>query len=97
MNHNLQKHTRPEPPPWPVILINLALAMISAWLVFMRDWESWRAFSVVGFTALGITFVLFVALIIWTPTEDRAEVARHVWNTCWEDIDLILKYFRIKK
>ena len=93
----MQNKTRPEPPPWLVIITALALASISAWLVFMRDWEQWKALSVVGFGALGIIFALLAVLMILAPREERSELWKQVWQTCGNDLDLVLKYFRIKR
>lgn len=97
MKKKLPNDARTETPPWPVILTALTLALTSAWLVFMCGWEPWKAFSVVGLTAVAIIFALLVALIIWAGPEDRAELWRLSWQTCRDDLDLLLKYFWIKK
>jgi hypothetical protein len=93
----MPNRTRPEPPPWVVIITVLALASISAWLVFMCEWEPWKALFVVGFSALGIIFALLAVLMILAPREERSELWKQVWQTCGNDLDLLLKYFRIKR
>jgi len=80
-----------------VILTALTLTLVSAWLVFTREWEPWEAFSVVGLTALGIVFALLAALMVLSTPEDRADLWRLIWQTCRNDIDLLLKFFRIRK
>jgi hypothetical protein len=80
-----------------VIITVLALASISAWLVFMRDWEPWIALFSIGFGALGIMLALLVALMALAPSEDRSKLWKQIWQTCRTDLDLVLKFFRIKK
>lgn len=83
--------------PWAVILTSLILASLSAWLVFMRHWQPWEAFAIVGLTALVIIVALLAVLMIWANPEDRAGLWRHIWQTCVDDLYLLLKYFRIRK
>ena len=97
MKDRLPDDGRPVTPPWPVILTALTLALISAWLVFMCGWEPWKAFSAVGLTALGIIFALLAALMGFSGPENRSEIWRIFRQTLRDDIDLLLKYFRIKK
>ena len=97
MKNKTPNRNRPEPPPWIVIITVLALAAASAWLVFMRDWEPWIALFVVGFGALAIIFALLAVLMILAPRKERTELWKQVWQTCGNDLDHILKYFRIKR
>lgn len=97
MKNKLSNDARPEAPPWPVILTPLTLALISAWLVLMSEWEPWKAFLVVACGALGIILLLLIALMIFSAPEDRADLKRQVWQTCRDDFDLLLKYLRIRK
>ena len=83
--------------PWPVILSTLTFALISAWLVFTRAWEPWQAFLVVTFAAAGIVIALIAALLVLAGRENRAEVWRVIRQTFRDDLDQVLKYFRIRK
>ena len=87
----------PDSPPWAVVLTSLVLALVSAWLVFVRDWEPWKAFFMVGLTALGIILLLLSALLIWGGPENRAGIWQQVLHTFREDFDLLLKFFRIRR
>lgn len=97
MKNKLPNDARRDLPPWPVILTPLMLALISAWLVFFLGWEPWKALSVVSLASFGIIVVLLVALMVLTGSENRAELWQLVWQTCRDDIDLLLKYFRVRK
>ena len=83
--------------PWPVILGVLSLALISARLVFMQAWEPGQAFLVVAFAAVGIVVALIVTLMVFVGRENRAEVWRIIWQTFRDDLNQLLKYFRIRK
>jgi hypothetical protein len=87
----------PDSPPWAVVITALVLTLVSAWLVFGRGWDPWKAFSVVSLAALGIILLLLTALLIWSGPEERAGVWQQVLHTCREDIDLLLKFFRIRR
>lgn len=97
MKNKMPNRARPESLPWLVIITVLTLATVSAWLVFMRDWVPSVALFVVGFSALGFIFALLTVLMILAPREDRPELWKQIWQTCWNDLDLLLKFFRIKK
>jgi hypothetical protein len=97
VKNKMPNKTRPEPPPWTVIITVLALASISAWLVFTCDWEPWIAIFVVGFGVLVIIFALLAVLMTLAPRKARTELWKQVWQTCGNDLDLVLKYFRIKR
>jgi len=83
--------------PWPAILATLTLALISAWLVFMRAWEPGQALLVVAFVAGGIVFALIATLMVFAGRENRAEVWRSIWQTFRDDLNQLLKYFGIRK
>lgn len=83
--------------PWAVILTAATLAVISAWLVFHEDWEPWQAFLVVAITAFGIIFSLLAAILVLSSPEDRAENWRIFTSTAKSDLDLMMKYFRVRK
>ena len=87
----------PDSPPWAVVLTALVLVLVSAWLVFSRDWEPWKAFYVVGLTALGIELILLTALLIWGDHENRAGIWQQFLHACRKDCDLLLKFFRIRR
>ena len=83
--------------PWIVILSTLTLALISAWFVFMRAWEPDQALLVVAFVAGGIVVVLIATLMVFAGRENRADVWRIIWQTFRDDLNQLLKYFRIRK
>lgn len=83
--------------PWAVILTAATLAVISAWLVFHEGWEPWQAFLVVAITAFGIIFSLLAAILVLSSPEDRAENWRIFTSTAKSDLDLMMKYFRVRK
>jgi len=83
--------------PWAVVLTTATLAIISAWLVFHESWEPWRAFLVVALTALGIILSLLAAMLILSSPEDRSGNWQIVISTARSDLDILLKYFRIRK
>ncbi|MFH1495081.1 MAG: hypothetical protein ABIG70_09830 [Pseudomonadota bacterium] len=83
--------------PWAVVLTTAALAIISALLVFHDGWEPWWAFLVVAMTALGIILSLLAAMLIMSSPEDRAGNWQIVISTARSDLDILLKYFRIRK
>lgn len=83
--------------PWPVILTALILALISAGLVFLRGLEPWYAFLMVGLTAVVTLVTLLMALLIFGGRENRAENWRVFTSTFLDDLDQMLKYFRIRK
>ena len=73
------------------------LALISAWLVFMRAWEPGHAFQVVALAAAGIVMGLLAALMVLAGRENRSVVWRVIRQTFRDDLDQVLKYFRIRK
>ena len=83
--------------PWTVILTTLMLALISAWLVFMRAWEPGHAFQVVALAAGGIVMGLLAAIMVLAGRENRSVVWRVIRQTFRDDLDQMLKYFRIRK
>lgn len=83
--------------PWAVVLTTATLAIISAWLVFHDGWEPWRAFLVVAIMALGIVLSLLAAMLILSSPGDRARNWQIVISTARSDLDILLKYFRIRK
>lgn len=83
--------------PWAVVLTTATLASISAWLVFIEGWQPWQAFLMVAITALGIIVSLLAALLILSSPEDRAGNWQIVISTARSDLEILLKYFRIRK
>lgn len=83
--------------PWPVILTALILALVSAGLVFLRGLEPWFAFLMVGLTTVVALVILLIALLILGGRENRAENWRVFRRTFLDDLDQMLKYFRIRK
>lgn len=83
--------------PWPVILTVLTLALSSAGLVFMLGWVPWHAFLIVGLTATGFLVILIGALLALGGRENRAENWRIFTSTFQDDLDQVLKHFRIRK
>lgn len=83
--------------PWPVILTVLTLAISSAGLVFLLGWELWHAFLMVGLTATGILVILIGAVLVLGGRENRAENWHVFTSTFKNDLDQVLKYFRIRK
>lgn len=83
--------------PWPVILTVMTLVLVSAGLVFLLGWELWRAFLMVGIAATGILVILVSVLLILSGRENRAENWRIFTSTFQDDLDQVLKYFRIRK
>lgn len=83
--------------PWPVILTVLTLSLISAGLVFLLGWEALHAFLMVGLTATGILFILIGAILVLGERENRAENWRIFTSTFLDDLDQVLRYFRIRK
>lgn len=83
--------------PWTVILTALTLALISAWLEFFLGWEPRDALIVVILFSFGIIVVLLAVLMILVGFENRAKLWLLIWRTCRNDLDLLLKYFRIRK
>lgn len=82
--------------PWPVILTVLTLSLISAGLVFLLGWEALHAFLMVGLTATGILFILIGAILVFGERKNRAENWRIFTSTFLDDLDQVLKYFRIR-
>ncbi len=83
--------------PWPVILTVMTLVLVSTGLVFLLGWELWRAFLMVGIAATGILVILVSVLLILGGRENRAENWRIFTSTFQDDLDQVLKYFRIRK
>lgn len=83
--------------PWPIILTVLTLTLASVGLVFLLGWESWHAFLMVGIAATGILVILVSVLLILSGQENRAENWRVFTSTFQNDLDQVLKYFRIRK
>lgn len=83
--------------PWPVILTTLALSLVSAWLVFIRNWEAWQAMLTVAFAAFGIILLLIGAILAFSNQEGRAETWRIFKDTFDDDLDQMLKFFRIRR
>lgn len=83
--------------PWAVILTAATLAVISAWLVFHEGWEAWQAFLVVAVIAFVIIFSLLAVILVLSSPKDRAENWRIFISTAKSDLDLMMKYFRIRK
>ena len=83
--------------PWPVVLTTLTLALVSAWLVFIRNWEAWQAMLTVAFAAFGILGVLIVAILLLSDRDGRAENWRAFKETFDDDLDQMLKFFRIRR
>lgn len=94
---NSQDRTNLQPMPWAVILTIAALALISAWLVFWEKWEPWQAFLTVAASAVGIILALLATILFLSSPEGRSENWRVFISTFRSDMDLILKYFRIRK
>lgn len=82
--------------PWAVLFTTLTLALVSAWLVFVRDWEAWQAMLTVALIASVIVGGLIIAILL-SDRGGRAENWRIVKETFNDDLDQILKYFRIRK
>ncbi|MFH1495075.1 MAG: hypothetical protein ABIG70_09800 [Pseudomonadota bacterium] len=83
--------------PWAVILMVATLALISAWLVFQEKWAPWLAFLTVAASAAGVALVLLAAILLLSSPEARSENWRVFVTTFRSDLDIILKYFRIRK
>jgi len=94
---NKRKNTRTELPPWPVILPGLVFSLLAAWLVFSRQWEAWQALLVVSLAAMGISLLLLVILLLWSGPEERGHVWQVVRKTFIEDIDLLLRFFKLRR
>jgi hypothetical protein len=97
MKNKFSPDNRPEMPPWPVILTTLTLVSIYAWLVTMCCWDQWKALCVVALSAFGVILALLAAIMIFENPEERAKTWQLAWNTCRDDLDLLLKFFRIRK
>ena len=82
---------------WMSIITALILALASAFLVFVMDWEPWQAFLAVGCSAIGIILTLVITILLISKGEDRAEFWKGCLHTCRDDIDQLLKYFRIRR
>lgn len=83
--------------PWPVNITTLTPSLVSAWLVFMLDWETWKASLVVALAAAGIVIALFAAIMVLSDSENRIELWQVVRQTLRDDLDHLLTYFRIRR
>jgi membrane associated rhomboid family serine protease len=97
MKNKPSTDTRPEMPPWPVILTTLTLVLAYAWLVFMWGWEPWKALCVVALAAFGVIFALLGAIMVFENPEERAKSWQVAMKTFRDDMDLLLKFFRLRK
>lgn len=82
---------------WAVILITLFLTACSAWLVIHEGLEIGQAFGVVAITASVVLTVLVSILYFLAGREDRPEIFQVIKLTFLEDLDQMLKYFRIRR
>ncbi|MCL4470105.1 MAG: hypothetical protein M1547_02985 [Gammaproteobacteria bacterium] len=82
--------------PWAVILTVATLALVSAYLVFWEKWAPWQAVLVVGGAATGMILILLVAILFLSP-DNRSENWRVFISTLQNDLDAMLKYFRLRK
>lgn len=83
--------------PWPVILTTLTLVLASAGLMFLYGLEAWQAFLMVGVAATGSLVTLMAILLLVAKRDDREETWHIFMSTFRSDLDLVLKYFRIKR
>jgi hypothetical protein len=83
--------------PWPVIVTTLLLSIVSAWLVFVRNWEPLEAFGIVAVAAVSVVLVLLAAILLLSDTQDRAGVWQVFVQTLRSDFDQALKYFRLRR
>lgn len=60
---------------WSTIGTSLALALASAWLVFIQGWEPWKALLAVAAVAAGCILCLFGVLVL-AAGQNRAEIWR---------------------
>lgn len=83
--------------PWAVILSVLTLSLISAWLVFMRDWNFEEAMLTVSATAFG--FLALLVGVIWflADAEGRDEFWQGFKHTFRDDRDRILRHFKVRR
>lgn len=81
---------------WIVILTTLFLTASSAWLV-IHGWEIGQAFGVVAMAASLVLIVLVSILFFLGGREERTEIFQVIKATFLEDLDQMLKYFRIRK
>lgn len=81
--------------PWTVILTILTLTFVSAWLVFIQGWSLGKAIAIVAIVAQGIIGLLFGILWLVSDREGRDDIRRSFKHTLYDDLDRILKYFRI--
>lgn len=82
---------------WTVILTTLFLTGCSAWLVIHEGWEIWQASGVVAITASLVLTVLVSVLFLLGGREGRLEIFQAIKSTFLDDLDQMLKYFRIRR
>lgn len=80
--------------PWAVILSVLTLSLISAWLVFMRDWNFEEAMLTVSLIAFGILALLMGMVWLLADAEGRVDLWQGFKHTFRDDRDRILRHFK---
>lgn len=83
--------------PWAVILTTLTLSVISAWLVFMHDWNVGEAMLAVSLVPFGILSLLLGVIWLRADTKGRDELWQGFKHTFHDDHDRILKYLHIRR
>ena len=83
--------------PWAVIFTAMTYALISAWMVFMYEWDIWEAMFIVSLVAFVIISLVIGVIRLLAKPEDRVEIWHRFKYTIHDDHDRILKYFRIRR
>jgi hypothetical protein len=82
---------------WMSIITALILALASAFLVFIKDWEPWLAFLAVGCSAIGILLTMVSAILLLSTGNGRMEFWRGLHVTFRRDLEGFLEMLGIKK
>jgi len=82
---------------WISIITALILALTSAFLVFIKNWEPWQAFLAVGCAATGIILTLLATILLLAKGEDRMTFWRSFKATFRSDLAGLLEMLGIKK
>jgi len=81
---------------WTTILTMLVLAVTSAVLVIIYEWEPWQAFAVVSGGTTLVSLVLLAALLKLSPPSDRAGLWLVITTEMWKELKSVLTMFRGK-
>lgn len=82
---------------WMAILPMLVLAATATFLIVLREWEPWEAYSLVAGGALLATILLIGLLLALTPPGARAQLWAEVRTTIANDLRGLWNAIRWRK